>query len=165
MKSLALIIILSFFLPLLNLNAESPYIIFSVLKKSDIDTAMMNELPTPYPREGSFQLGDLPTRKGKYKVYKFLSIHKGEVSYSTKPIDIHELLVLKVDKKGIVQDAYHYTLEWQDSPGIRLYRSTTKNLKLKSGMKLDEFRFKNSDGEPLKIEGYLDNVFIGNKLF
>jgi len=114
-----------------------------VIQNADLDYQFLDridQVPPPYPAGSNYQIGDLPTVKGEYTVYKYLieyvgkSAEKGESKF-------HDLLVIKTDSSGKILDAYKYTLEWADSPSLALYRMKSKELYLKPDLKINDLGF------------------------
>ncbi|MDD5382918.1 MAG: hypothetical protein PHH60_04615 [Candidatus Margulisbacteria bacterium] len=110
-----------------------------VLHNVDLDYSFINnidQITPPYPAGSKYQIGDIPTVKGKYSVHKYIieylgrSAEKGEAKF-------HDLLVIKLDNSNKIVDAYKYTLEWADSPSLALYRMANKDVFLKPGLKLE----------------------------
>ncbi|MCB1157638.1 MAG: hypothetical protein H7A25_19590 [Leptospiraceae bacterium] len=168
---LTLRLILTFLIlnfPLIAKEESDVYQLFSIQTGRDFNYKLIEEidsLPPPYPQQSSFQIGSLPVKKGEYFLFHFLRTHYGPVSYSKTPVLIHELLVLKTNKKKEILDAFHYTLDWQDSPSIRLYRMTIKGKKIKAGLHLKELKMKNSKKQVLDVNAVIDNVLKHKKRF
>lgn len=78
---------------------------------------------------------------GKYTVYRFLATYQG-ISYTNKQREFHDVLIVKTNNYNKVIDAYHYTLEWADSPFADLYESTARRLYLNDSMPVGDFKFK-----------------------
>lgn len=117
--------------------AEEPnkvYKLTSLTRQADLDYKMIKNLdsiPTPFPKGSNYQIGDLKTVKGKYLIYKFIAAYEGETAEGAGYF--HDLLVIKTSQTGEILDAYNYTLEWQDTPSLALYRATSTGQKLVSG--------------------------------
>jgi hypothetical protein len=143
------------------------YHLFEIEKNVDFDHKKVDDidsLVSPYPANSSFQIGDLPTRRGKFTIYKFLNIFMGESRLGRNKL-FHNLLAVKTDRDMNVIDAYHYTLEWEDMPSNNLYKMTAKNISLTNEISVKEFKFKNYEKTLLPHTGYIDNVLAGVKYF
>ncbi|MCU0641341.1 MAG: hypothetical protein MUC35_04555 [Candidatus Margulisbacteria bacterium] len=115
------------------------------VQNADFDYLMLrniDKIPTPYPPGGTYQLGDLPITGGQYTLYKFRTEYQGESSEAGKH-RFHDILVVKVDNRGKVADAYHYTLEWADNPSLDLYRAGQAGFTLENGVTIDRFALTN----------------------
>ena len=168
MKKIFLVFIISIITISSSMATTVPvYQLFEIKKNVDFDYKKVEDidsLSVPHPINSSFQIGDLPTRWGKYNIYKFQNIFLG-ISKLGKKILYHNLLAIKTDKDMNIIDAYHYTLEWQDVPSNNLYKMTTKDLSLENEMHVTEFTFKNHEKALLPHTGYIDNVLAGVKHF
>lgn len=98
--------------------------------------------------------------RGKNIVYVFIATFKG-LSFDNTEKDFHDILVVKVDKKQKILEAYQYTLEWAEMPlSYDLYEASTKGLTLTNGLSIESLRFRkvdymgNSESE-LKEKGVL----------
>lgn len=155
--------------PQKNKNLLEPvYVIQSVYHNSRLDTVKIkniDSLPVPYPADGSFQIGAMPVIAGPNKVFVFISVEYGNVSYSEKPVPIHSIITAEISKTNQLVRAFHYVLEWQDSPSVKLLVSSAENLVLKPMKAVSAFRFKNHESEPVQVDGILDNVYQGKKVF
>ncbi|MDH4129707.1 MAG: hypothetical protein OEV44_13180 [Spirochaetota bacterium] len=168
MKSKLLVIIAFLIaLPIVSYS-NNIYHVVGVSNNADFDYEMINKIDSykvPYPKDSHFQIGDLKTKKGKFKIIKLINAYYGVVSYSKNKILIHDILLLKVDKKSKVLDAYHYTLEWSDSPSIRLFKMKAKNVYLRKELKLKDLKLVNNNGNELGKLGIIDNVYNSKKVF
>jgi hypothetical protein len=139
--------------------------LFAVVPNADFDETALAKIDTLkifYPKGSNFAIGDLPAKRGRFTLLKFLLVHTGETSEGRQLV--HELLVLKVDK-GSIHDACLWTLEWQDSPSARLARMRSKPVPLRAGMSLSLLNLR-LGGEPDWIgNAVLDNVLDGKKRF
>lgn len=131
----------------------------SLSKRADLDYELIKEIDSlspPYPVGSKYQIGDLPTQEGQYRIYKFISKFFGRSKFQDEPRLFHDLLVIKTDDKKNILDAYHYTLEWTDSPSLDLYRSTKKGILLKNGLNIKKLGLTNiSNGEELTEDGFI----------
>lgn len=145
------------------------YQLSEVLINKDFDTKWLDNIDNieiPYPKNSGYQIGDIKLKKGKYTILKFIHTHWGEVSYSNSPVLIHELLWLKIDKSKKIIDAYHYTLEWQDSPSIKLYKmDSTAEVQLKSPLMIAQLKLHSSERGKLNINAILDPHYQSGKYF
>jgi hypothetical protein len=129
------------------------YRLTETLPDRDFDYAWLGDIdsvPPPYPLNGEHQIGDLKTIPGDHTIYKFIREYKPESWPAESPEKLHDLLMIKTDGRGNVLDAYHYTLEWSDSPSLDLYGMSAKGLNLKRQLTIADFEFKNSQGLPLR---------------
>ncbi len=146
-----------------DLFSEEPpvYQLVSIIKNADIDASFIKQIDSiqpPYPKHGSFPIGDLKYTKGKYTVLKFMNVRYGHSSESSTKRLFHYLFVVKIDAKNKIIDGYHYTLDWQDTPSINLERITKKG-KLKQGMSITELYTKTNSSDKPDLEGVIDTVF------
>lgn len=126
---------------------------FDYDKLSNIDT-----LITPYPKDSNYQIGDLPTKRGKFTIYRFIAEYSGPSAEGGKIF--HDLLIVKTDKKGRITDAFHYTLEWQDSPSLCLYRLENKDVNFSNLTILKQLKLKNiTTNKILKDDGAIVRIF------
>jgi hypothetical protein len=112
------------------------------IKNADLDYNFLNNIDaakSPFPAGSRYQIGDIPTVKGSYTVYKFIIEYQGESAERGK-MTFHDLLALKTDSTGKILDAYQYTLEWADSPSLALLKLGAKDVMLKPGLKLTELK-------------------------
>lgn len=144
-----------------------------VITNADLDYQFLNNIDSitpPYPSGGKYQIGDLPTVKGKYTVHKYLVEYAGRSAEGGKS-RFHDLIILKLDNDKKILDAYKYTLEWTDSPSLALYRTRTKGLYLKPGLKLKDLawdKFVSARKEPLAPEQRLasppgEKIWLGDE--
>jgi hypothetical protein len=149
--------------------AEDPkiYQLVEVYSKADINYEFIKTIDTigpPYPLGGSFQIGDIPVVEGKYHVCKFINTFYAHRKSGDKAV-FHDLLILKVNDENKIQDAYHYTLEWQDVPSYDLYRLNKKNVYLEGGLDIRKLNLTNREGRKLDQGGILDNAYQGKLYF
>jgi len=129
------------------------YQLTETLSDRDFDYAWLGDIdlvPPPYPDNGNHQIGDLKTIPGEYTIYEFIREYKPESWPAESPEKLHDLLMIKSDGRGIILDAYHYTLEWSDSPSLDLYGMSANGLNLKRELTIADFEFKNRQGLPLR---------------
>lgn len=115
------------------------------VKHADFDYRALKDidrLPTPYPPGSPFQVGELPIASGDCTLYKFQAEYRGRSAEAGKE-RFHDILVVKLDGDGKVADAFHYTLEWADSPSLDLFRAGRRGFVLENGLALDRFAFTN----------------------
>ncbi len=127
------------------------YRLTETLSDRDFDYAWLGDIDSvtpPYPANGNHQIGDLKTNSGEYTIYKFIREYRPESWPAESPEKLHDLLMIKADGQGNILDAYHYTLEWSDSPSLDLYGMSAKGLSLKRELTIADFEFKNSQGLP-----------------
>lgn len=152
-----------------NSNPMPIYQLKEVYKNKNFDYKWIKEIDNieiPYPKDGSYQIADLKLKKGNYTILKFISSQWGAVSYSDKPVLIHEVLWLKIDNELNILDAYHYTLEWQDTPSIRLYRmKQSVETKLKHPFDIKQLKLQSQDKGLMDIKGILDPHYKNKKFF
>ena len=80
--------------------------------------------------------------KGKYNYYQFIATFKG-LTHREKYEDIHDILIIKTDSKGIIKDAYQYTLEWAEPPlQYDLFKCDTSNLFLNKNLSVELLKLK-----------------------
>lgn len=126
--------------------------------------ARIDSRPVPYPENSSFQIGDIPLKRGSTTVYRFMKTAWAKTSQGIKPV--HYLLLLETDKNYKIRKAVHYTLEWHDSPSHALLIAQPQNSFLKPQLPVGELDFRRiSDRAPVKVRGLLDNVFKSQKYF
>ncbi|HCL57619.1 MAG TPA: hypothetical protein DHW82_11510 [Spirochaetia bacterium] len=151
------------------LNAKMIYQLVSVKEKSDFDSQFfekIDQIEVPYPKDGNFQIGTFKLKKGKYTIYEFIAPFIS--SFHDEPnreVIFHNILMIKVDKNQKIVDAWHYTMEWQDVPSIRLFRMQVQNLSLKRLLQIEEFEFVNPAGEEIPYDGILDDTYHSKRLF
>jgi len=160
MKKIILFCILAVAIPSLSMGSVVDiYHLTEVKPNSDIDQKFVDNIDRvslPFPKDSSFQIGDIPTVRGKYTIYKFINAFEGMGTFGEKIF--HRLLVIKTDKNRKIIDAYLHTLEWIDSPSINLYRLTAKGLDLEEGINIRAFGFTNSEKRKINQDAILDNV-------
>ncbi|MDH4270409.1 MAG: hypothetical protein OEW18_00375 [Candidatus Aminicenantes bacterium] len=123
------------------------YRLTETLRGRDFDYAWINEIdsvPPPYPADGQYQIGDLKTVDGPFTVYKFIREYEPESRSAESPAKFHDLLLVKTDNQGNILDAYHYTLEWSDSPSLDLERMGATGLNLRRRLTVADFGFEPS---------------------
>jgi hypothetical protein len=128
------------------------YKFIDAVKQADFDYLMLkniDKVPTPYPPGGAYQIGDLPIAAGESTLYKFRAEYKGR-SAENGQMRFHDILVVKVDARGKVADAFHYTLEWADNPSLDLFRARKTGFALENGVTIDRFGF------PFKERGVVE---------
>jgi len=146
-------------IPALTAEPNKAYKLSALTRQADLDYKMIkniDSLPTPFPKGSNYQIGDLKTVKGKYLVYKFIAAYEGETAEGTGYF--HDLLVVKTNQAGEILDAYNYTLEWQDTPSLALYRATSTGQKLISGFDIGGLELVNI-GSRAPFEGRGDLSF------
>lgn len=144
------------------------YLLTSVSADSDLDIAMIEKidsLEVPFPEGGNFLIGDLPVKSGKNTVYKFVHAYVTDSNSMMKPMVFHDLLCLSVNSEGKIVNGFHYTLEWQDTPSIRLLKAGADGVKLARHLSLASLDFRNSEGEKAEVNGIIDDYWAGKKLF
>ncbi len=151
-------IFLLFFLCFQLSSKESNfYIITSISENSDFD---MKNFDKPPKQNSSFMISNFPIKKGNFKIIHYMNLSYGFVSYSNKESIIHHILSLKLDKNNKIIEAYHYNLEWQDSPNYNLYELGNKNIFFKENLNLSELNMLlKIDKTKLDMEAHLDNVY------
>ena len=88
---------------------------------------------------------------GNYTVYRFMTSDRG-IIFDEYVSDMNNLIILKVDSSNHIIDGYQYFLQNPEMPSsCKLYK-LTKKLKIKSKIKINEFKFK-------KIIDINDEVF------
>ena len=104
--------------------------------------------------------------KGKYRVITFMATGYG-LSFTDKKEIFHNILILKVDQNDEILDGLEYVIEWAEVPtASRLARTTRKGVKLKKGLPLSELEFKSIEaGQPLKLNGVIDNLYNFRQIF
>jgi len=111
-----------------------------IIHDADLDYHFLNNIDRitpPFPPGSRYQIGDIPTVKGRYIIYKYLIEYPGR-SAESGAARFHDLLVIKTDSTGKILDAYHYTLEWADAPSLDLYQMKNKGIYLKPDLKLKD---------------------------
>lgn len=156
------LILFLFFCFQLSSKETNFYIITSISENSDFD---MKNFDKPPKQNSNFMISNFPTKKGNFKIINYMNLSYGFVSYSNTETIIHHILSLKLDKNNKIIEAYHYNLEWQDSPSYNLYELGNKNLTFKENLNLSELKmFLKIDKTRLDIEAHLDNVHNGKKI-
>ena len=75
--------------------------------------------------------------KGDSKIYLFEAEYYGE-SLSSGSKKFHDILIVKTDSSNTILDAFHYTLEWAESPfQFDLFRNSTKGILLEDDLELN----------------------------
>ncbi|MBU0686846.1 MAG: hypothetical protein KKB81_03220 [Candidatus Margulisbacteria bacterium] len=166
MKKLALAAIILLLVGITFISVRSlfthpkTYVVTEIIKGADFDYEMIkniDSIPPPYPPDSSYQIGDIKTKEGNFVVYKLISKYRGRSKFSSRPVPLHDLLVLKVDDDEKIIDAFHYTLEWTDSPSLDLYKLNNSNAYLKNGMDIAGLDLINvNDGKKLEENAILD---------
>jgi hypothetical protein len=144
------------------------YHIFDVTYDADFDTPFMENIDNqmvPYPENSAFQIGDFPLVSGEYSLYKFICTYWGNSALADSKQIYHDLLVIKTDELHIIQEAYHYTMEWSDSPSLDLYHVTNVDATLSSDLNVEDLGLYNVNFGLLVEEAFLDNVFFATQLF
>ncbi|MBU1026912.1 MAG: hypothetical protein KKA31_04205 [Candidatus Margulisbacteria bacterium] len=161
--SAGFIVLLIFLAGCLPKEPPKTYTLTETIPKADFDYETIKNIdavPPPYPADSPYQIGDLKTVKGPYTIYKFICEYYGDSKFSEKPVKLHDLLVIKTDNKNKIIDAFHYTLEWTDSPSLDLYHLKNKDVPLENGMKIKELKLTNiTTGNKLEEKG---EIFILN---
>jgi len=145
-----------------NVSSErtsQAYKLEKIMKNTDLDYAFLKEIdsiPPPYPPNSPYQIGDLKYVPGKFKIYKFIAEYMGVSKFHPEPILFHDLLVIKTNYTNKILDAYHYTLEWTDSPSLDLYHSTGEYVYLENGLKIDKLKLFNAERGALEETGSLE---------
>ena len=138
-------------------DARKVYRLIKAAPQSEIDASFLrtiDSVPPPFPAEGPYQIGDIPTIPGPFTVHKFVAVYRGECAQGSR--EFHDLLVIQTDGSGEVVDACHYTLEWTDIPSLDLYRSQGKNVILKNDLSIRDLNLVNvRGGEILSEEGII----------
>lgn len=142
----SIILLLLVFLIQQNLFADQRiYKLNQTIKSADFDynwIKKIDQVEPPYPENGPYQIGDIKTIKGGFTIYKFICTYPGKSHEPDETKTFHDLLVLKTNKAKKILDAYHYTLDWQDSPSLALYKASSKNAVLKNKLPLSALRLK-----------------------
>jgi hypothetical protein len=100
-------------------------------------------LPVPYPPGSRTQIGELPLRRGKFLIYKFVAAYAGTAAEGGVA-EFHDLLALKIGCGDEILDAWQYTLEWTDTPSLDLNRMRKKGLVLKKGLEVGDLDLANA---------------------
>lgn len=149
--------------------AENIYQLISIEENADFDYRRLDGidgLTPPYPENSSFMIGDIPTKKGKSRIFRFIAPFISENHEQPGKMKVfHNLLAIGADKDLNITDAWHYTLEWQDSPSQRLYRLGNKGLKLTRYLDVKKLAMVNAAGESLESTGILDDCFKSRRHF
>lgn len=132
----------------LSACAQDPHVLgyrlTETLPDRDFDYAWIDDIDSvvpPYPAGGRYQIGDLKTVGGRYTIYKFIREYEPHSRSDESPAKFHDLLLVKTDVERNVLDAYHYTLEWSDSPSLDLERASAAGLRLKRPLSVADFKF------------------------
>lgn len=167
MKNIITIFLL-LFIPISLFSIDNVYQLVNVYEKADLNYDFLNSIDSqkiPYPKNSSFMIGDIPIKRGKYKVFKFIAVRDANYSYEpTNPI-MHAILIIKTDSKQRILDAYHYILEWSDLPSYCLAKNETRGLILTRYLSLSKFHFKTLQGERISVKGILDDYYQNKHLF
>jgi hypothetical protein len=128
----------------LSLFAQSKeYKFVSKVDNADLSQKAIFSIDTTKTRETRRNAFN-PT-KGKYTVYIFIATFKGQ-SFDNTEKDFHDLLVLEIDKKKQILEAYQYTLEWAEMPfSYDLYQATAKGVTLTNGLSIAKLKFRKVD--------------------
>jgi hypothetical protein len=121
------------------------YKFVDAVKQADFDYRLIkniDKIPTPYPPGGVFPIGEIPITQGDHTLYKFQAAYKGRSAEIGRQL-FHDIIVVKVDARGNIIDAFHYTLEWADSPSLDLFRAARTGFPLENGMSIERFGFAN----------------------
>ncbi|HEX2694986.1 MAG TPA: hypothetical protein VHP61_04485 [Acidobacteriota bacterium] len=114
------------------------YRLAGIVQGGDFDLRAFRDidsLPVPYPPGSKTQIGELPLRRGKFLIYKFVAAYAGTAA-GGGAAEFHDLLALKVGCSDEILDAWQYTLEWADTPSLDLNRMRKKGLILKKGLEV-----------------------------
>lgn len=138
-------------------DVRKVYRLIQVNPRSEIDGSflrMIDSVPPPFPAEGPYQIGDIPTIPGRFRVHKFVAVYLGESAQGRR--EFHDLLVIQTDGCGEIVDGCHYTLEWTDVPSLDLYRFQGKKVILKNDLSTRDLNLINiRTGEVLSEEGII----------
>lgn len=149
--------------------ADNIYQLVSIEEKADFDYKLLDGidgLTPPYPEGSSFMIGDIPTKKGKSRIFRFIAPFISENHEQPGKMKVfHNLIAIGADKDLNITDAWHYTLEWQDNPSQRLYRLGNKELKLTRYLDVKKLAMVNAAGESLESTGILDDCFASRRHF
>lgn len=128
------------------------YRLAATLPNRDFDYAWLEHIdsvPPPTPAQGPYQIGDLKTIPGRSTIYRFIREYEPEGRSAESPAKFHDLLMVKTDRLGNILDAYHYTLEWTDSPSLDLFRMSAKGLSSARALSVADFGFMNKAGKTI----------------
>jgi len=139
-------LILSFFSFFLNTAfTQNKFIVYDVCEKCDFDYQSIQEIDT-FSRHNMIERVFKPI-EGNYKVYRFIEYYWG-TSMEFYPDSLvaeehHNILMIKVDSKSKILDAFTYSLEFSDSPAsCDLYKlKKSKSYTLMLGLNLSNLKF------------------------
>jgi len=139
--------------------AAKTYVLKGIVQSADFDLEALRRidaLPVPYPPGSRTQIGDLPTRRGRYFIFKYVAAYPG-VTAEGGAADLHDLLALKIGCGDAILDAWQYTLEWADSPSLDLNRMKNAGLVLRRGFDVGSLGLANaSTGADAGETGVID---------
>jgi hypothetical protein len=138
---------------------DKVYRLVKIIQGADFDTkkiARIDSLPVPYPRGGSHQIGDLPTKFGKSFIYKFQATYEGTSAEGGRA-EFHDILMIKMGCDFDIAGGYQYTLEWADTPSLDLNKITAKGIPLADGVAIRDLQLVNiRTGEPAREDGRIE---------
>lgn len=140
-------------------KAVKAYRLAAIVQGGDFDLRALrniDSLPVPYPAGSRNQIGDLPLRRGKFLIYKFVAAY-ARTGAEGGAAEFHDILALKIGCGDEILDAWQYTLEWADTPSLDLNRMRKKGLVLKRGLEIANLDLANaSTGSAAEEEGVIE---------
>ena len=107
---------------------------------ADINSRLFKMLDTARPGMSLMDNVFKPVR-GKFIVYRFMATYQG-LSFTNKPKEFHDVIIVKTDETNKIVSGYQYTLEWAEPPmETDLYQSECKSVHLVDNMPIEKFLF------------------------
>ncbi len=135
------------------------YRLAGIVRGADFDLRALRDidaLPVPHPPGSGSQIAELPLRRGRFLIYKYVAAYAGPAAEGgTK--EFHDLLALKIGCGDEILDAWQYTREWADTPSLDLNRMRKKGLLLQRGLAVAALDLANAaTGEAGGEEGVIE---------
>ncbi len=135
------------------------YRLAGIVQAADFDLRALGHidaLPVPYPPGAGTQIAEIPLRRGKFLIFKYVAAYAGTAAEAGEA-EFHDILALKIGCGDEILDAWQYTLEWADAPSLDLNRMRTKGIVLRRGLSVGDLDLANaSTGAAAGEEGIID---------
>lgn len=79
--------------------------------------------------------------KGEYTVYRFMTYDRG-ILFDGYESDFNDLIILKVDSKGVIVDGYKYFLQNTEMPSTCFLYRVSKKKRKKEILKINSLKFR-----------------------
>jgi hypothetical protein len=126
--------------------AVKTYRLAGIVQGADFDLRALGDidaLPVPHPPGSGSQVADIPLRRGKFLIFKYVATYAGTAAEAGEA-EFHDLLALKVGCGDEILDAWQYTREWADAPSLDLNRMRTKGIVLRRGLSVGDLDLANA---------------------